>query len=459
MLVYRERGRVMIQEQRIQFLNDAEVRKGDYVLYWMQQAQRAECNHALEYAIERANGLKLPVVVFFGVTGSFPEANARHLAFMLQGLQRAGGDLARRGLLFVPRIVAPDRGAAELGKRAALAVTDRGYLRVQREWRAAAAARMSCPLVQVESDVVVPVETASPKEEYGAGTLRPKITRILYAYLRPLRKRRVTVPSLRMKIAGDDISDIDAVIRRVRADRGVAPVSGFIGGTAEAKAHLKRFIATRLDRFDDLRNDPGEDYLSGMGPYLHFGQIAPLQVALAVLDSGSPAAGRYIEELIVFRELAMNFTHYNPAYDRYECLPEWARATLRKHARDRRAHVYSRDELERGRTHDRYWNAAQRELLAAGKMHGYMRMYWGKKILEWSADPEEAYATALCLNNRFSLDGRDPNGFAGVAWCFGKHDRAWPERAIFGKVRYMNDRGLERKFDMDAYCARVDRLA
>ena len=449
----------MIQEQRIQLLNDAEVGKGDYVLYWMQQSQRADCNHALEYAIERANGLKLPVIVYFGITGSFPEANARHLAFMLQGLQRTGRELARRGILFVPRIAAPADGAAELGKRAALAVTDRGYLRVQREWRAAAAARMACPLVQVESDVVVPVEAASPKEEYGAGTLRPKITRLLYAYLRPLRKRRVAVPSLRMKLAGDDIAGIDAVIRRSRADKSVAPVGGFRGGTAEAKSRLKRFIATGLERFEDCRNDPGADCLSGMGPYLHFGQISPLQIALAVLDSGSPAADRYLEELIVRRELSMNFTHYNPSYDRYECLPAWARETLRKHARDRRARLYSREELERGETGDRYWNAAQRELLVAGKMHGYMRMYWGKKILEWSADPEEAFATALYLNNRYSLDGRDPNGFAGVAWCFGKHDRAWPERAIFGNVRSMNDRGLERKFDMDAYCSRVDRLA
>jgi deoxyribodipyrimidine photo-lyase len=449
----------MIQEQRIQLLNDARVRNGDYVLYWMQQSQRAECNHALEYAIERANSMKLPVIVFFGITGKFPEANARHLAFMLQGLQHAGRDLARRGLLFVPRIVTPARGAAELGKRAALAVTDRGYLRVQREWRAAAAGSMTCPLVQVESDVVVPVETASPKEEYSAGTLRPKITPLLYAYLKPLKKRRVAVPSLRMKIAGDDIADIDDVLRRVRADRSVGPVSGFRGGMAEAKARLNNFIADRLDRFDDLRNDPGADYLSGMGPYLHFGQISPLQVAQAVLDSGSPAAGRYLEELIVRRELAMNFTHYNPSYDRYECLPEWAKATLGKHARDRRGHVYSRDGLERAETHDRYWNAAQRELVISGKMHGYMRMYWGKKILEWSPGPEEAYGTALYLNNKYSIDGRDPNGFAGVAWCFGKHDRAWPERVIFGKVRFMNDRGLERKFDMDAYCSRVDGRA
>jgi deoxyribodipyrimidine photo-lyase len=449
----------MIQEQRIRALNDASIRKGDYVLYWMQQSQRAECNHALEYAIERANGLKLPVIVFFGITGSFPEANARHLAFMLRGLRRTGEDLARRGILFAPRVVSPERGAVEMAKRAALAVTDRGYLRVQREWRVAAAGRVSCPLIQVESDVVVPVETASPKEEYTAGTFRPKLSRLLYAYLKPLKKRRVAFPSLDMTMNRDDIADIDAVVRRVRADRSVAAVSGFRGGTGEAKALLKRFIANRLDRFDDLRNDPGADWLSGMSPYLHFGQISPLQVALAALASGSAAAGRFIEELVVRRELAMNFVHYNPHYDRYECLPDWAKATLRKHARDRREYVYSRDGLERGETHDRYWNAAQRELAVAGKMHGYMRMYWGKKILEWSRSPEEAYGTALYLNNKYSVDGRDPNGFAGVAWCFGKHDRAWPERAVFGKVRFMNDRGLERKFDMDTYCARVDGLA
>lgn len=447
----------MIQEQRIQFLNDAGPRKGDYVLYWMQQSQRAESNHALEYAIERGNGLGLPVVVFFGITGSFPEANARHIAFMLQGLSGTGRDLARRGLLFVPRLVSPERGAVELAKRAALAVTDRGYLRIQREWRAAAAGTMTCPLVQVESDVVVPVETASPKEEYSAGTLRPKITRLLYAYLAPLRKRRVMVPSIGMDIRCENIEDIEAVIRRLHADRSVGQVGSIRGGTDAARALLGNFIATRLDLFGDLRNDPGKECLSGMGPYLHFGQISPIQVALAVLDSGSPAAGRYIEELVVRRELAINFAFYNRAYDRYECLPEWAQATLRKHARDRRDHVYSRDALEQGTTHDRYWNAAQRELVIDGKMHGYMRMYWGKKILEWSRDPEEAYATALYLNNKYSIDGRDPNGFAGVAWCFGKHDRAWPERLVFGKVRYMNDRGLERKFDMDEYCSRVEK--
>lgn len=445
----------MIQDQRIQFLNSKGARPGSYVLYWMQQSQRAECNHALEYAIVRGNELGLPVIVFFGLTGSFPEANARHYAFMLEGLRRVKKDLERRGILFVTRIISPEKGAVELGKGAALVVTDRGYLRVQKEWRAAAAERIACGLVQVESDVVVPVDTASMKEEYSAGTFRPKITRLLYGYLAPLKKRRCGRPSLGMDVPSDSIDDTAALLRTLRVDDTVPPVAGLRGGTAAAKRLLSGFIDRKLASFGESRNDPGEDNLSRMSPYLHFGQISPLQIALDVIDSGSPGKDRYLEELIVRRELAMNFVHHNPVYDRYACLPAWAKKTLAAHARDRREYVYSRDELERAATHDRYWNAAQAEMVRDGKMHGYMRMYWGKKIMEWTRDPEEAYRIALYLNNRYSVDGRDPNGYAGVAWCFGKHDRAWPERKFFGKVRYMNDRGLERKFDMDAYCARV----
>jgi deoxyribodipyrimidine photo-lyase len=422
----------------------------------MQQSQRAECNHALEYAVDRANELDLPLVVFFGITASFPGANARNLTFMLEGLRGTREALARRGIGFTARLVSPERGAVELGTRAALAVTDRGYLRVQKKWRAGVARRIPCRLVQVESDVVVPVESASPKEEYSAGTFRPKITRLLHAYLVPLGARRLRRPSALMALPGDDIDDITGVMRRLRADRSVSPVAALRGGTAEAGRKLARFIKEKLDRFDELRNDPGEEWLSGMSPYLHFGQISPLRVALAVLDSGSPGRDRYLEEHVVRRELAMNFVHYNEGYDSYESLPAWARGTLAKHRRDRRPNIYTERELEAAATGDRYWNAAQMEMVRTGAMHGYMRMYWGKKILEWSADPREAHATALSLNNRYSVDGRDPNSFAGVAWCFGKHDRPWAEREIFGTVRYMNARGLERKFAMERYCRRVE---
>jgi deoxyribodipyrimidine photo-lyase len=195
-----------------------------------------------------------------------------------------------------------------------------------------------------------------------------------------------------------------------------------------------------------------------MSPYLHFGQISPVYIVQRVLESAQAGVEEYLEELIIRRELSMNFVTYNPFYDTYGGLPDWARRTLAEHAEDPREHIYSRSEFEEARTDDPYWNAAQQELLVTGKMHGYMRMYWGKKILEWSETPEEAYRTALILNNRYELDGRDPNGYAGVAWCFGRHDRAWKERPVFGKIRYMNAAGLNRKFDAGRYAARIEAL-
>ncbi len=195
-----------------------------------------------------------------------------------------------------------------------------------------------------------------------------------------------------------------------------------------------------------------------MSPYLHFGQISPLHIALEVLKTKSPGKSAYLEELIIRRELAVNFVYYNREYDNLKCLPDWAYNTLMEHRKDKREYIYSLEEFENAETHDPYWNAAQLEMVHSGKMQGYMRMYWGKKILEWAQNPEKAYQIALKLNNRYELDGRDPNGYAGVAWCFGKHDRAWKEREIFGKVRYMNDHGLRRKFKMDSYVDVVNNL-
>ncbi len=445
----------MIQNDRLKILNNNEAVKGDYVLYWMQQSQRAEYNHALEYAVARANDCSLPLLVFFGITPSFPEANERHYRFMMEGLCHTKALLKKRGIAMTVCPCSPDRGAVELSRRAALVVTDRGYLRIQRQWRSRAAAEMKCPLIQVESDAIVPVETASPKEAYTAGTLRPKILALLPFYLKPLKHERLRVDSTALEDEYLDLDDIDAALGAIGCDRSVGPVRRLRGGANEAKRLLRRFIAEKLDRVPESRNDPSQDCVSHLAPYLHFGQISALHVALEVLKTKSPGRDVFLEELIVRRELGFNFVHYNNDYDSIRCLPEWARQTLKKHGRDRRAYLYDREVLEGGRTHDRYWNAAQKELLLRGTIHGYMRMYWGKKILEWSASPEEAYATALALNNRYGLDGRDPNSFAGVAWCFGKHDRPWGERPIFGTVRYMNDRGLERKFDMDRYIDRV----
>jgi deoxyribodipyrimidine photo-lyase len=448
----------MIHPQRIQALNDAPVARGRFVLYWMQASVRATGNHALEHAIREANRLRQPVLAGFGLTADFPEANARHYTFLLEGLSDASRALARRGIPLVIRRGAPDEVAADLARGASLVVTDRGYLRVQREWRARAAARVSCPLVQVESDVVVPVETALGKEAYSAAVLRPRLQARLREFLVPLRATAVRhgpparVPETLV------LDDIPARVRELGVDASVPPVPGVRGGARAARARLESFLARGLARYAEDRNDPALAGQSGLSPYLHFGHISPLEIALAVGPRRGAGARAFLEELIVRRELSVNFTHYHALYDRYECLPAWCRATLMQHARDPRPYRYSPEELEQGRTHDRYWNAAQMEMVLTGTMHGYLRMYWGKKLLEWTDRPEDAFALALRLNNRYQLDGRDPNGFAGVAWCFGKHDRPWAERPVFGLVRYMNARGLERKFDVEAYARRIEGL-
>lgn len=446
----------MIHESRITQLNDAPVRAdGDCVVYWMQQSQRARCNHALEYAIERANALGLPVIVCFGLTPSYPEATARHYRFMIEGLARTGAELARRGIPLAVEIGEPPAAALRWSQRAALLVADRGYLRTQRAWRAECAAAARCPVVQVESDVVVPLAVASDHHEYAAATLRPKIMRALPAFLHPLRARR---PRHRWRgdlPAASDLPEPAALEQRLGVAPSPGPVAGLQGGTAAARRRLARFIRHDLDRYAAERSDPGRSCQSGLSPYLHFGQISPLEIALAVLATDSPGRDAFLEELIVRRELAMNHVWYREDYDRYECVPSWARDTLARHAADARPYVYPLEDLTAARTHDEAWNAAQRELVNTGAMHNYMRMYWAKKILEWSPGPEEAFRRALWLNNTYAVDGRDASSYTGVAWCFGLHDRPWGERAVFGTVRSMTAAGLARKFDMAAYLKRM----
>ena len=441
----------MVQKERIRALNKREIKKGEYVLYWMQGSQRAEYNHALEYAILKANELRQPTIVFFGITDHFPEGNERHYTFMLEGLREVKGSLKKRGIQMVILHKSPELGAIQLAKGASLAVVDRGYLKIQKQWRSYAATKMNCPLIQVETDVIVPVEETSPKEEYAAATIRPKIHKKVSHFLVPLKQSVPAVQSLSPDFDSFDISDVDKAISKLHIDRNVQKVSSFQGGTKEARNHLEVFLEGKLVQFPELRNDPTLDYLSHMSPYLHFGQISPLFIALKALETKSPGTEAFLEELLVRRELSMNFVFYNEKYDSFEAVPEWAKKTLEAHKKDKRQYTYTLEELESAKTHDPYWNAAQKEMVIKGKMHGYMRMYWGKKIIEWSKTPGGAFQNALYLNNKYELDGRDPNGFTGVAWCLGKHDRPWGERPIFGNVRYMNDKGLRRKFDADGY--------
>ena len=444
----------MIHESRIRPLNKNSPGEVRYVLYWMQASQRAECNHALEFAVKQANQTKQPLIVYFGLTGAFPEANARHYQFMLEGLNCARQDLRSRGVGMVIERGSPETGVVEFARQASLVVCDCGYLQLQRNWRRYVAESIECPLLQVESDVLVPVEAASGKEEYSAATLRRKLQALMNNYLVPLPEEPLRVDSSLLKFDSYDITSTVETVSNLNIDHSVKPTADFRGGTTEAKKRLAAFITEKLARFEKSRNDPNEDCLSNLSPYLHFGQISPLDVCLEINQHDGPGRDAFIEELIVRRELSMNYVHYNREYDSFAGLPDWAKRTLREHAGDLREYLYTLEELEQAKTHDPYWNAAQREMVITGKMHGYMRMYWGKKILEWSPKPEEAFAVALYLNNRYELDGRDPNGFAGVAWCFGKHDRPWAPRAIFGNVRYMSAEGLKRKFDADKYARR-----
>ena len=451
-----------IEDTRIKPLNASDIPRGDYVLYWMQQSQRATYNHALEYAVRQANDLDLMLLVVFGLTDDYPDANLRHYTFMLEGLKETRATLAARGIKMVLRRGHPPDVALKLGQQAAMIVCDRGYLRHQRAWRHQVAKHADCPVVQVESDVVVPVEVVSNKAEYAARTIRPRIHRHLAAYLAGLRHSSVKHASVDLKIKELDLDNLEQILKGLNIDRSVSPVSAlFKGGTSQAVKRFDGFIRHRLEYYDQHSNQPQTDDISHMSPFLHFGQISPLYLALKINrapDSPNDAKDAYIEQLIVRRELSVNFAYYTSSYDTYECIPDWARRTLTAHENDRRDYIYSRRQLENAETHDEYWNASMQEMKHTGFMHNYMRMYWGKKILEWSQTPQTAYRTTLELNNKYFLDGRDPNSYVGVGWIYGVHDRAWTERPIFGKTRYMAASGLERKCDIAAYVQKVEKL-
>lgn len=452
---------INIQDTRIKALNQKGDRAGNYVLYWMQQSQRAEFNHALEFAVQQANQRNVPLLVCFGLMDNYPEANVRHYRFMLEGLQETQQALERRGIKFVLQLGQPAEVALGFSKDAALVVCDRGYLRHQKLWRTTLAHQAECHVVQVEADVVVPVESVTDKAEFAARTIRPKIQRLLKDYLVDLQPTRLKRTDLQLAIVGMDLSDIETLLNNMKLDHTVPAVSCFfVGGTSHARKKLHRFFDADFGPYSETRNQPQTDHVSHMSMHLHFGQISPVQIALAARECAGHAESKksFLEELIVRRELAQNFTEFTANYDQYASLPRWARQTLDHHRPDRRAPLYSRVELESARTHDPYWNASMLEMKYTGYMHNSMRMYWGKKILEWSRTPEEGFQIALELNNRYFLDGRDPNGYANVAWIFGLHDRPWKERPIFGKVRYMNAAGLERKCDIQGYVEKVKKL-
>jgi deoxyribodipyrimidine photo-lyase len=442
----------MVNKGRVRVLKEGKERSGP-VVYWMSRDQRVRDNWALLFAQKIALERKDSLTVLFCLAPKFLDATIRHFEFMLKGLEEVEEELAQVDVPFHLCLGLPEVEIPEFVRQHSVGtlVTDFDPLRIKKDWKRATADRVDIPFYQVDARNIVPCWAASPKQEYGAYTLRPKIRRALPEYLEPFPALKKHPIPWRGRIQK---TDWKAARKALQVDRTVSEVDWIAPGRRNGQRVLKAFLKNKLGLYKERSNNPTADGLSNLSPYLHFGQISAQRVALEVsrTDAQQNAKEAFLEELIVRRELSDNFCYYNENYDHFEGFPNWAKETLNKHRNDTRPYIYSLDTLENAQTHDELWNAAQRQMIVKGKMHGYMRMYWAKKILEWTPSPEEALRIGNHLNDRYELDGRETNGYVGVAWSIGGvHDRAWPERPVFGKIRYMSYNGCKSKFKVDAY--------
>lgn len=472
------------QPERMRTVNaDLKNTEGKYVLYWVRTSLRTAHNPTLQAAIRKANDLSLPLRAVYTLSSLAEDRTAhteRHVQFLLESLK----ELAEKyRILFVPFAVVSETQPAKAIKRladgATHVFTDAAYLELGRSNEREIEKVLSVPLTIIESNIVVPVATASEKLEHAARTIRPKITSRLDRFLTDLDEAPLRFQDADKELKAEDwakqsssvvldVTDIDACMSCIPdLDAQVKPVTRFVGGESEAEKTLALFLERRIRDYAKGRNEPAKELQSDLSPYLRVGCISPVAVALSARRKlcGASAGVResvavFLEELIVRRELAINMCwHADGEYAVYEkTVPQFAQISLELHKADPRPVIYSYETLEAGATHDPFWNAAQRELVVTGKMHGYIRMYWAKQVIGWVADPKEGMEITLRLNNRWGLDAPDPNSYAGVIWCYGRHDQGWREREIWGKVRYMNEAGLRRKFDMGAYVTKVNAL-
>lgn len=424
------------------------------VVYWMHREHRARDNWALLHAQNTASERKQPLCVIYALAPGFLEAGHRQFNFLVQGLEQTAATLEKLNIPFFMRMGEPVQVIPELitELRASTLVTDFDPLHIKRQWVDEICSTLDMEIFEVDGRNVVPCWVTSQKREYAARTIRPKIHRLLPEFLHPapkLEKHQHTLKERPHCNTWKEAKEFAASLP------GPSPTQ-FMPGEQGAADMLSTFMKTRLNQYGKGRNVPTNDTTSWLSPYLHFGQIASLRVALEVMESGKDreSIDSYLEQLIVRRELSDNFCLYEPNYDNTGCFDPWAANTLEKHAGDPRPALYTPEQFEQALTHDPLWNAAQKEMVNTGRMHGYMRMYWAKKILEWSRTPDEAMHTAILLNDRYQLDGRDPNGYTGVAWAIGGvHDRAWAERPVFGKIRFMSAGGAKSKFRVKDYIA------
>ncbi|XP_008431493.1 CPD photolyase [Poecilia reticulata] len=443
-------------EKRQRFLTDTEkIKQGsEGVLYWMQRDHRVQDNWALIRAQQLAAKEELPLHACFCLVVSKSELSTlRHYAFLLKGLQEVAKDCKQLNIQFHLLLGAPGEVLPRfvLDRALGAVVTDFSPLREPQQWLNDVKKKLSkdIPLIQVDAHNIVPCWVASPKLEYSARTIRGKITNLLPEFLTdfpPLEKHQHTATRTAKPV------DWEQTLASLDVDRTVGEPQWAKPGSEAGMAMLESFIDVRLKLFATQRNDPNMAALSQLSPWIRFGQLSAQRVALQVRRCGknaSESVAAFIEELVVRRELTDNFCFYNEKYDKVEGAYEWAQKTLKDHAKDKREYIYTREQLEKAQTHDKLWNGAQHQMVAEGKMHGFLRMYWAKKILEWTRSPEEALSIALYLNDRYELDGQDPNGFVGCMWSIcGIHDQGWAERPVFGKIRYMNYKGCLRKFNV-----------
>ncbi|MHC1704459.1 MAG: deoxyribodipyrimidine photo-lyase [Tenuifilaceae bacterium] len=446
---------INFNKNRVRILKEAEIKTAGPIIYWMSRDQRVNYNWALFYAYEKAHENNQSLIVVFVLAPSFGEANLRHYDFMLKGLEEVEKKLSEKGIKFSLLKGDPIQVLTEYIKtnKVSLVVSDFDPLIIKRDWKNKLNSIITIPHHEVDTHNIVPCWIASNKLEFGAYTIRPKIKRLLSEYL-------TDFPEIPINPITTNLINWADVLDWLNLSDDVKPISWINSGETEAKKMLFDFIKTGLSGYSTRRNDPNENGQSNLSPYLHFGQISAQRIAIEVMKSATPNDDKavFLEELIVRRELSDNFCFYNPDYDSISGFHSWAKETHKIHRDDKREFLYSLEEFEFSKTHDPLWNAAQMEMVKTGKMHGFMRMYWAKKILEWTSSPEEAMQTAIYLNDKYSIDGRDPNGYTGIAWSIGGvHDRAWGEREVFGKIRYMNYNGCKRKFDVDKYINRINK--
>lgn len=426
---------------------------GGPILYWMDRDQRVNDNWALIYAQELSIKYKSPFAVIFCLYPEFRNLNSRQYEFMLNGLVKIDSSLKKKNIPFYILTGNPSETLPEFinTNKIGILISDFSPLKNVKLFKEKISKKINIPFYEVDTHNIVPVWVASDKLEFGAYTIRPKIKRNLSEYLE-------TFPQIKKQKYNWEIRcpeiNWNYLKKYLRLKTDATELTWLKSGEDEAIKLMKLFINKKLKHYSFSRNDPNQDGQSNLSPYLNLGQISSQRIALEVIkvETNKVSKEAFLEELIIRKELSDNFCYYNPNYDSFNGFPNWAKETLNKHRYDKREYIYTLRQFEEAETHDSLWNAAQIEMLEKGKMHGYMRMYWAKKILEWTRHPEDALNIATELNDKYELDGNDPNGYTGIAWSIGGvHDRAWGERNVFGKIRYMNYSGCKHKFDVKSY--------